>query len=251
MDTIQETLSTVLEDTIEPRELVSIALMPQLREWGIQLSDSERAQLEKELQEITFEAATLDLMNYSVTGSTDLGHITDENRMSIANRTLKAILGLVMADKTRILVESLQQHTSSILRNEREVQRQLEQRVGEEWQEPLDLLNTLIALAKGVRSNFDDQFLENAARSGKFVLVTLAILHAKACQVSTEVLILLRSGFADGAHARWRTLYELSAVSQFIAKNGQEVAVRFLCHDILERSKLARMSAPTHMRKDG
>lgn len=240
MATFQETLSTVLEDTFEPQELVSIAVMPQLREWGIQLSDSERAKLESEFQEITLEAATLNLMNYSVSDSTGPGEITAENRMSIAKKTMTLVLGLVVADKTRKLVEGLQEHTTSIIRDEREEQRQLEQRVSEEWQEPFDLLSVLIALAKGVRSNFDDQFLENAARSGEFVLVTLAILHAKACQVSTEVLILLRSGFADGAHARWRTLYELSAVSQFIAKNGQEVAVRFLCHDILERSKLAR-----------
>ena len=240
MDSLQETLSAALEDTFEPLKLVSIAVMPQLREWGIQLSDSESAKLESEFQEITLEAATLNLMNYSVSDSTGPGEYTAENRMSIAKKTMTLVVGLVMADKTRKLVEGLQEHTTSIIRDEREEQRQLEQRVSEEWQEPLDLLNALIALAKGVRSNFDDQFLEDAVRSDGIVFVTLAIVHAKACQVSSEILVLLRSGLADGAYARWRTLYELSAVGLFIKKYGREVAVRYSIHGLLERCKLAR-----------
>ena len=240
MATLQEVLNTVLDDTCEPHELVSICVIPQLLKCGIQMSDSERAQLECQFQEITIEAATLSLSNYRVLDSTDRGPFSAESRMRIAKRALKFALGLVMAEKTKNLVEGLQEHATSILMDEYIEQRQLEQRVSEEWKEPLDLLSVLIALAKGVRSDFDDQFLENAALSDEIVFVTLAILHAKACQVSSEVLVLLRSGFADGAHARWRTLYELSAVSLFISKKGEEVAVRYLCHDLLERSKLAR-----------
>ena len=240
MATLQEVLSTALEDTCEPQELVSICVIPYLLKYGIQLSDSERAQLECQFQEITIEAATSSFSNYRVLDSTDRGPFSVESRMCIAKRALKFALGLVMAEKTKNLIEGLQEHASSILRDEYIEQRQLEQRVSEEWKEPLDLLCVLITLAKGVRSDFDDQFLEKAVRSNEIVFATLAILHAKACQVSSEVFALLSSGFADGAQARWRTLYELSAVSQFIAKNGQEVAVRFLCHDMLERSKLAR-----------
>ena len=239
MDTLQKTLSNALADTIEPQKLLS-TVMPQLREWGIQLSDSERAQLEDEFPEITLKAATLNLMNYSVLGLTDPGHITAESRLFIAKRTLKLNLGLVMADKTRILVESLKQQTSSILRDERKEQRQIELRVREERQVPIDLLSVLVALAKGVRSFFDDRIPNEAVRPGETVFVVLAILHARACQVSSEILVLLRSGLADGAFARWRTLYELSAVSLFIAKHGQEVAERYLIHEPLERSKLAR-----------
>ena len=239
MATLQEVLDSVLGDTCEPQELVSNCVVPQLLECGIQLSDSERAQLECQFQEITIEAATLSLSNYRVLDPTDRGPFSDERRMCIAKRALKFAVGLVMAVKTKNLVEGLQEHSSSILRDVHVEQRQLEQRVSEKWLEPLECLSMLIALAKGVRSDFDDQFLENAALSDEMVFVTLAILHAKACQVSSEILVLLRSGFADGAHARWRTLYELSAVGQFIAKSGQEVAVRYLCHDMLERSKLA------------
>ncbi len=240
MNTLQETLISVLDGTCEPQELLPSLVIPQLREWGIHLSDSERTQLEDEFQKITLEAATLNLTNFRFLDSTESRLITAENRMPIAKKTLMYVLGLAMAEKTRNLVEGLEGHATSILSDEREQQLQLEQRVSEEWQEPLDLLGVHIALAKGVRSLFDDQVLSNAAHSGDLVFPVLANLHARACQVSSEILVLLRFGLSEGAFARWRTLYELSAVSQFIKKNGKEVAERYLFHNPLERSKLAR-----------
>ena len=207
---------------------------------GDRLSDTEKAQLEEEIQKIIFEAATLNLWNYRGSDSADAGENNADNRLSVARRILTPAAGLVVADRTRILLESLQQQTSLILRDEHEEQRQIEQRVRDKWQDPIDLLTVLVALAKGVRSLFDDRFPNDAALSGDFVFMVLAILHARACHVSSEILVLLRSGFGDGAFARWRTLYELSAVSLFIEKNGQEVAVRYFLHSFLERSKLAR-----------
>ena len=90
MDTLQETLSTALEDTFEPRKLVSIAVIPQLQEWGIRLSDTEKAQLEEEIQKIIFEAATLNLWNYRGSDSADAGENNADNRLSVARRILTA-----------------------------------------------------------------------------------------------------------------------------------------------------------------
>ena len=240
MATLQEVLNAVLEDSCEPQELVSICVIPQLLKYGIQLSDSERAQLECQLQEITFEAATLSLSDYQVLNSTDRGPFSAESRMCIAKRALKRALGLVLAEKTKNLVEGLQKHATSILKDEFQEQWQIEQRVREKWQEPLDLLTVFVALIKGVRSLFGDRILNEATLSSEITFATLAVLHARACQVSSEILVLLRCGFADGAYARWRTLYELSAVSLFIEKNGKEVAKRYLFHETLERSRFAR-----------
>lgn len=49
-------------------------------------------------------------------------------------------------------------------------------------------------------------------------------LHGRACQQYLEILCLLKAGFADGAFARWRSLYELCIVAQFIAQNDEIVA---------------------------
>lgn len=53
-------------------------------------------------------------------------------------------------------------------------------------------------------------------------------IHARACQEYLEILCLCKNGFADGAYARWRSLYELSIMSDFIRKNGKCVAESFL-----------------------
>ena len=49
-------------------------------------------------------------------------------------------------------------------------------------------------------------------------------LHGRACQQYLEILCLLKNGFADGAFARWRSMYELCVVAQFIKQNNEIVA---------------------------
>lgn len=66
-------------------------------------------------------------------------------------------------------------------------------------------------------------------------------IHARACQEYLEILCLCKNGFADGAYARWRSLYELSIISDFIRKNGKEIAISFLkAADTEDRYEWAR-----------
>ncbi len=68
-------------------------------------------------------------------------------------------------------------------------------------------------------------------------------IHARACQEYKEILCLNRHGFADGAYARWRSMYELSIISEFIIKNGNEVARAFLeAADTEDRYEWARVA---------
>jgi len=49
-----------------------------------------------------------------------------------------------------------------------------------------------------------------------------------------EIAVLLRSGYADGAHARWRTLHEISVVAALLKEHGEELAERWWCHVAVE-----------------
>ncbi|HYD02465.1 MAG TPA: DUF5677 domain-containing protein [Phycisphaerales bacterium] len=64
-------------------------------------------------------------------------------------------------------------------------------------------------------------------------------LHARAIRVFSEVRILLESGYADGAHARWRTLHETAVVAVFLRKHGDEGALLYLEHEAIESCKAA------------
>src|SRR6185437_13510013 len=64
-------------------------------------------------------------------------------------------------------------------------------------------------------------------------------LHVRACQVVTEIIVLLENGLADGAMARWRTLHELTTVATFIHTHGEEVAVKYKMFQIVESKRAA------------
>jgi hypothetical protein len=58
--------------------------------------------------------------------------------------------------------------------------------------------------------------------------------HARACHISNEILCLLKNGFADAAHSRWRALHEVNVTARFIEKHGKECAKRFYFHDVVD-----------------
>ena len=101
------------------------------------------------------------------------------------------------------------------------------------------VLDYSLQLEAGDNFNHDER--ENAVRTNDLVFETLARLHARACQVASEILTLLKAGYADGAHARWRTLHELSVISMFIRDNGNDVAERYLLHDGVESYKASKI----------
>lgn len=64
--------------------------------------------------------------------------------------------------------------------------------------------------------------------SQNYLFYALRYIHGRALQVYLEILCLNKNGFADGAYARWRSLYELSVTAAFIKKFGEEVAKAFI-----------------------
>ena len=65
-----------------------------------------------------------------------------------------------------------------------------------------------------------DLFNESFGKNNDQVFFVLWRLHARSCQITMEILALLKSGFADGAHARWRTLHEIAVTALFIKQQG-------------------------------
>ena len=59
--------------------------------------------------------------------------------------------------------------------------------------------------------------------------IALKYIAGRACQVYREIVCLAKHGFADGAFARWRTLYELAVITLFINEYGDDVAKSY--HD--------------------
>lgn len=110
------------------------------------------------------------------------------------------------------------------------------QRFHSRWQDAFETLEfgILVHEAAGVlfKHNHDLKYPSDEAKSYEYS--ALIILHARACQVSREVMTLIKGGYADGALARWRALYEMATVAEFIEEHGDETAERFLKYRIVE-----------------
>lgn len=129
--------------------------------------------------------------------------------------------------------------SASRLRRRRRYRRGFERRLQTTWGDGLDRLETLVAFYTEFGEEYcsDGLSLELARTSPVFQ--SLVELHARGARIANEILCLLNGGFADGAHARWRTLYELSVVARFIAQHGDETADRYLRHNAVRAAKAA------------
>jgi hypothetical protein len=143
------------------------------------------------------------------------------------------------SDIGELITSSLKKNSRSMLRRRRSDQRKYEAYIRKYWLSALDLLETMIVIASDAGGDFNKE-LRNKDRNGRVSMVeAMTRLHARACQVASEVLALLRTGHADGAHARWRCLHEIVVVLFFIARNGEDTAERYLLHDAIESCKAA------------
>lgn len=71
--------------------------------------------------------------------------------------------------------------------------------------------------------------LSDSERDEKINTYTaLTQLYKRASQQYLEIITLVKNGFSDGAFARWRSMYELSIISSFILKYGEETAESFI-----------------------
>lgn len=113
-------------------------------------------------------------------------------------------------------------------------QRRFEKIILQRWANPLELLEMFIVIAEEAGAEYNNFVRETDEIGEPNKFEALSRLHARSCQVAFEVLLLLKNGFADGAHARWRTLHELSVIANFIRDHDDSLAEKYLDHSIIE-----------------
>lgn len=104
----------------------------------------------------------------------------------------------------------------------------------ERWKKCFDTLEAHIVICAETGKNINNEFRAKSAESGDIVFDLIVRFHARASHISEEILYLLKNGFADAAHARWRVLHEVNVTAMFIAKHGHKCGERFYFHDIVD-----------------
>lgn len=77
-------------------------------------------------------------------------------------------------------------------------------------------------------SKYADSLLPELREESKYTFLALQRIQGRACQEFLEILCLLQNGFADGAFARWRSMYELCCIGHFIKQQGEQIAKQYI-----------------------
>ncbi len=250
MNRLQELFDATLEECLDLQGFALDAIVNKLQEHGITLSEAGKQRIEQQLEESDWARSSLVLEDEDI--DTNKSKITPDEHISLdftdANTAkyldeVKAIVADIVPSVSESTAEdmlvTIKRDAPSMLREQRREQRLFEKRIRKRWNKPLDLLELFISIAVEAGSDFNSESRKDGKRLGDAKFEALTRLHARACQVSSEILVLLCSGYADGAHARWRTLYEIAVVSSFIREKDQVLAERYLRHEIIQQYKLA------------
>jgi hypothetical protein len=140
-----------------------------------------------------------------------------------------------------IILDDLKSDPGSILAERVKCNSDFESNLFNLWGDALKLLEMIIVISIEVAESHHTEDGEASFGKKGYVFEALIRLHARACQIACEVLVLLRSGFADGAHARWRSLHEVAVVADLIRSRGEDLAEKYLLHDGIECFRAAEI----------
>jgi hypothetical protein len=146
-----------------------------------------------------------------------------------------------------VLLRGEPERTKEVLSDRGEVFENFRQSIQEKWGNGLDLLEIIIDVCQSTGSDFSvdheeflNQPIEESTMEAKLAIV-LRGLHVKACRTASESLCLLRSGYADGANSRWRTLHEVAIVAFFMIEHrDSDLPERYLRHARIQHLRAAR-----------
>lgn len=140
----------------------------------------------------------------------------------------------IIDESAEVMAAELKRAAPKMLRERRANLKRYSQVIDEYWGEAFDLLEVVIVIAFETGVDFLESYAEEAEAEQDLVFYVLSRLQIRACRIAEEVAVLLKAGYGQGAHARWRALHEVVVVAYFIADHGEEVARRYLMHEGIE-----------------
>jgi uncharacterized protein DUF5677 len=133
-----------------------------------------------------------------------------------------------------VFAAQLRRHAPPMLAHRRAERRAFERQLFRRWKRAFDLAEMVVTAAFELGADFNAKHQEQANRENDLRFAVLVRLHARACRIAEEVLVLLKAGFGQAGLARWRVLHEVAVVASFIADHDQDTAERYLLHENIE-----------------
>jgi hypothetical protein len=252
MKTLQEAFDSQIQEYLSLHKVGTKLIKRRFDNLGIHLTEDQLIEIESKLQNFESDAITVDMdenqilsfdLNLEDNFRIDLSDSDDEVE-EIVNQFVQGLSGElpeIITQSSKPLLKRLKRKAPSMLKDHKRVRKSFESRLAKLWRKSLDLLEMFFVIAFEAGEELNNEFRATTSEEPNYVLEVLTRLHARACQITSEILVLLRSGHADGAHARWRSLHEIAVIGFFIKSAGNEIAEKYLLHDAIESYKAAKL----------
>lgn len=256
MEDLDNLVSEIIADILRPNKLIIQLIESKLKAKGIVLTEEQRLQIKNNLRQPDFDGLKINLseeQEKKLADSNDGHPIIDlgdeEELIDLETRLQKAISSATQETITLIsdsILDEWKSQAPNQLKQQDEERIKYAQLIEQIWGKPLNLLEILLSVSLEEGSRFNKYYRSSAIKENDFVFEAITRLHARGCQIGSEILLLLRNGFADGAHARWRTLHEICVEARFIAQKGNNVAELFLLHSQVSNYQEAKLYQKYH-----
>jgi hypothetical protein len=216
-----------------------------LAKHGLSLSDSEMQPLVDAIKKgsESFEVPAVGPDMAISIGPDDVEHAMHELEKDLDTSAERAVARAVERLAPRIL-KSLYDALPRALREWHAARHAFENRLRRRWKAGLDRLDMLITMAHEAGETYaEDLSREPAGQESpqeSLLVDALTAMHCRACRTAREIVLLLKAGYADGAHARWRTLHELAVTAFFLVKRRGDTPQRYLDYADVERWRAAK-----------
>lgn len=135
---------------------------------------------------------------------------------------------------SEIYLDSSKDNEANFLDAHRENHQSFIDRNIQRWSAGIDQLELLYITSQEAGHYFQQQYTQIPEFENDALLGVLMRLHSNALRITSEIIHLIKGGYADGALARWRTLFEISVTSLVIHKYGRDCAIDYIKHGYIK-----------------
>lgn len=231
-------LADVIEDELGKRD---IHLTSEQKKQLIRELDKNEDNLNENLSIQINDDGTVQLSNKSEGTDLELDLLDGaQEKMDSILQNVTTMINESSDVESEKYLANIKKRSASILKENRKYQKSFDRQLTKKWGKLIDLLEVFVVLSEDIGADFTDDVIKAPIENISPRFTVLSRSHARSCQVSKEIITLLRNGFSDGAHARWRTLHEIAVETNIINRNEDELAKRYTDHDIVQRLQAAR-----------
>jgi Family of unknown function (DUF5677) len=234
MEELQEIFETTLKQV--PRLALERRLAEKMKEAGLPVAETTLSKAAEHIlsgsREVFKFGGSDDDVTIQITDD-DIEHVLKAIER-FQNEELPGVLAKVADDTANLLLKSLRQKWPEEFEAQRTDVESFKERLGHRWGKALGKLRMLLAIVREWSQEVYDRGHGTSGGRPPHIEDVMLRLHIRACQVTSEIIVLLENGYADGAMARWRTLHEIAVVAAVIAKFGEEIAERYVYYQIVE-----------------